>query len=154
MSAEGTDKAPAVEEQPVRHPWFNAFMQHPLARTAFVLAMLGSGGGIYETTADTKTLIAAQTAAIEVQGKAIDAIKDDLASYKSTTSAEDVRLNTRIDGLAVALGARIDGVELRVKLQDTEIDRRLAQWDQYWTEFQPAVRRWLERQDSRDRAAN
>jgi len=46
----------------------------------------------------------------------------------------------------IKLSHRVDVLELRFQLSTAELEKRLAQWDRYWSEYQPAVQRWIQRQ--------
>lgn len=69
------------------------------------------------------------------QRQAMDSLKNEVREYKSTATTEDVKLSSRIEVL-----------ELKLQLATSELDKRMAIWDEYWAKFQPALQRWLDRQ--------
>jgi len=69
------------------------------------------------------------------QSEAMESLKTEVREYKSTATTEDIKL-----------GSRIDVLELKLQLSTAELDKRLAEWDRYWTDFQPALKRWMNKQ--------
>jgi hypothetical protein len=72
------------------------------------------------------------------QSDSIAELKAEVSAYKTAATTEDIKL-----------GGRIDVLELRLQLATAELDKRLAEWDRYWRDFQPAIQRWIARQAHR-----